>query len=387
MKIKPKTRKVSRKAKKVIPKAEKVIAKTRQNSHKINEKNHTDSNIACFGKLPYANDYIKYRLDQPRFFNVDHWLYQAYQHLCYEQQGICSPTLIKKLPNYYFIEVLDDSQTPLIACVKPSTDAVGRDYPFTTMHLVTQDVAKQYVSIIPLMYREFFNTTSNVGNTIKFSCQDKDMNLLINNILTSLPMDQVKCRLQDIIIKLRSITLRELAADYLLINQRLSFIELLYGHIAKLRQLNRKNTDMSSKCYKLPLPLMKDNYDYITFWLLLLKTIYKNMNHKYYVIWHDGMGEIFPMMYVYFGSVPVDFIAQMLYQGSNHNSGDCDVDDDGNDNDCGGNGGYGRDDGYDGAGLTSDAKDRVMPSTDATIDTLTDTDILAMNLFDFVCQM
>lgn len=284
--------------------------------------NYKDLTITCVGKLPFANDYIKYQLDHPRLLKLYNWIHQAYQGLQLESKKRGTLVTIEQLPTCYFIEVDDNDKIPLIACIKQSKDTIGRDYPCTMMHPIAKDVARQYVSIIPLMYRDFFISASTIDKGIAQTFQAYCLDSLISKLYGTLPIEQGRNYLMDTIMQLNRLSLCDLTQHYMSRFHELSFIDFLYNHISMLRSLNNGQGSIHSQYFKIPLPSQDDNFYYVTFWLLLFETLCSEKNDRYYAIWHDGGRKQLSMMYVYFGTVPFQFAADILLGDGDEYSND-----------------------------------------------------------------
>lgn len=233
--------------------------------------------IAATGKLPLHAEFIRYRITPGVTSEFDRWLQEAYSEWHKQKASIA----LQHMPTHYFIHYGANEETlPMLGMIASSTDLSGRVYPFSVLRLLEHPLAKEFRTVIPLLYQQTFAAFDGL---MKTSWQGKPMNVLQQTL------DQLReCNskitrrdaLEAVIYQLNDITLGEMWREMKLTIDLSSFMAQVNVAIRQLKQGTIHGM-------RLPLPHRQDVLPSVVFWLQLLETCLDDRQSPWQVFWQN----------------------------------------------------------------------------------------------------
>src|SRR3990167_9496179 len=274
-------------------------------------KSYPNDLVGCIGKLPIYTEFIRYHLLLPELMNLDHWYQNAYRSFVsyYKKE---SNKIFKNMASHHFLYTATKNCFPMIGTLFASHDMSNRNYPFIIFRLIENPVAREFQSLIPMFYEDFFKNSSHfLSKSLTIHGLSKIF-LEINKLKEYNTYISRRIGLEIVLQKLKQVTLSQYWKNLLPYNSEISFGRLAQTALSVMLKI--KKCLRTSSCIGLRLPLSGGEFFLagIVFWLQLLNTIVCNQQSFQQVFWHLPTENCSPSLMIFFKSLPFDFFLHLI---------------------------------------------------------------------------
>ncbi len=269
--------------------------------HKKAIPKYTRDWIAYSGKLPLHAEFIRYHITPGITADYDRWLQQAYGEW---QKQKTQASLLQELPTHYFVQYGTVEQPlPILGMLTTSQDLSERVYPFSLIRILEHPLAREFRTVIPLLYEETFLQLTQI-----MSCDWKQTNLA--NIQQQ--MDNLRyCNSQ----MTRRDALEMVVAQLNQINVGQWFDDMnLVIHPLDVKQLIEKLKNKEIIGLRLPLPNQLALLPVVVFWLQLLETCLDDKQSSWNFYWHGAGAHHRAALHFYVHPMPAKYFVNCVDQ-------------------------------------------------------------------------
>lgn len=135
--------------------------------------------VACIGKLPICNDFIKINVSSREIVDFYEWMKDGVSHVFRSENISLDKDGLAGQPQYFFLTGVNENNN-LIGIIQKSKDKIGRDYPITILVNVKNSEHKS--EIAPIIYQEFLFETSKILDTLKTDITINDFSKKVEEI-------------------------------------------------------------------------------------------------------------------------------------------------------------------------------------------------------------
>jgi len=267
--------------------------------------------MGCCGKMPLHGDFIKHNLKVREAVTLDDWI----------QDGV---TLLnrrfedrwKKVfhlsPNYRFVFAGNENDKTMTGVIAPSSDKVGRSYPFVMFRATDNSTLKHHQSITPLA---FADTYKSMDALIAHPWKNEPLDMLLNSIDVTgsqqLDLQSIDWT-ERLLSALERITIGDIWDEILPGSDEKLRVAFMYVVMSSLQTVARRSPTRVHWGLRFPLPAGDDAIKHIVFWLQLSRTAIGQRNWRANFIWNPAAPGIPARLLLFFHQIPASYFTLLV---------------------------------------------------------------------------
>ena len=267
--------------------------------------------FGCCGKLPLHADFIKHNLKVRESVALDDWIQDGVTLLNrrYEEKW---KKVFQLSPNFRFVFCGDENDKTITGVISPSTDKIGRSYPFVVFRASDNPTIKKHQSLAPLA---FFDTYRSIDQLLAKPWKNEQLIDLLGTV-DQFGAQQHNLSDTDWTERLFSIlentTIGDIwdeilpGADE---NLRVSFMHVV---MSSLQTVARRSPHKVHWGLRFPLPSDVSAIKHIVFWLQLSKSAIGDRTWRAHFIWNPAAPGIPARLLLFFHQIPASYFTLLV---------------------------------------------------------------------------
>ena len=134
--------------------------------------------VGCCGKMPLHADFIKHNLKVRELVNLDDWIQDGVTLLNrrYEDKW---KKVFKFSPNFRFVFAGDENDKTVTGVIAPSSDKIGRSYPFVVFRATDNTAIKDNQALAPIAFASAYR---NIDQILAHPWKEGPLATLLNSV-------------------------------------------------------------------------------------------------------------------------------------------------------------------------------------------------------------
>lgn len=267
--------------------------------------------IGCCGKMPLHADFIKHNLKVREVVELDDWIQDGVTLLNrrYEEKW---KKVFEFSPNYRFLFAGDENNKSITGVIAPSTDKIGRSYPFVVFRATDSAFLKDNQAIAPIA---FSSTYRSIDSLLSQSWSDRSLDVLLEAIdeATEQPSSISGEEFTDLMLTMfDTTTMEDLWEDILPDSDDRLRTAFMYIVVSSLQTVARRTPQRVHWGLRLPIPSNEHAMKHIAFWLQLSKMAIGDRSWRANFIWNPAVPGIPARLLLFFHQIPASYFTLLI---------------------------------------------------------------------------
>ncbi len=267
--------------------------------------------IGCCGKLPLHGDFIKHNIKVREAVALDEWVQDGVTLLNRRFEDRWRKVFLLS-PNYRFVFAGDENDKTMTGVIAPSTDKVGRNYPFVMFRASDNATLKHHQAITPLA---FADTYKSFDALVAHPWENEPLDMLLNSIDVT-GSQQIEIQGIDwterLFSMLENTTMGDIWEEILPGADEKLRVAFMYVVVSSLQTVARRSPTRVHWGLRFPLPTGDNAIKHIVFWLQLSKTAIGERNWRANFVWNPAAPGIPARLLLFFHQIPASYFALLV---------------------------------------------------------------------------
>lgn len=267
--------------------------------------------FGCCGKLPVHADFIKHNLKVREGVALDDWIQDGVTLLNrrYEEKW---KKVFQLSPNFRFVFCGDETDKTISGVISPSTDKIGRCYPFVVFRASDNATIKKHQALAPLAFLE---TYQNIDQMLNRPWKDTPLAEFLSEF------EQTAGQLQELqetdwterlFSVLENTTIGEVWEAILPGADERLRTQFMYVVMSSLQTVARRGPQKVHWGLRFPLPTDVSAIKHIVFWLQVCKAAIGDRSWRAHFLWNPAAPGIPPRLLLFFHQIPASYFALLI---------------------------------------------------------------------------
>ncbi len=267
--------------------------------------------VGCCGKMPLHADFIKHNLKVREAVSLDEWVQDGVTLLNrrYEEKW---KKVFQLCPKFRFVFAGDENDKTITGVISPSTDKIGRSYPFVVFRATDDATVKNNQALAPIA---FASTYRCIDEVLMQPWQDGQLDALLSSIdeAATQQLDIHSMDWTDLLsTMLDGTSMEDLWNDILPESDDKLRTAFMYAVMSSLQTVARRTPQRVHWGIRFPLPTTDSAIKHIAFWLQLSKTAIGERDWRAHFIWNPAVPGIPARLLVFFHQIPASYFTLLI---------------------------------------------------------------------------
>ncbi len=267
--------------------------------------------IGCTGKMPLHSEFIKHNLKLREIVALDNWMLDGVT-LMNRRYSENWKEQFNQAPLHNFVFTGAGDEHAVVGVIKPSSDKIGRSYPFSVFSATDTKFFKEAQALMPLAYHEFLSSVNQVVNRDWTQDCVSDLTAKIDALEPTLN-NKNKRELIDLEMHLlKNVTMKEFWEEILPgadLKTRSSFVRTI---MCALQSVARRSPQRVHWGVRFPLPGKAHNLTYVVFWLQLCESVLGGRTWRSHYFWNMPSIGNSSKLTVFFKQISASYFSQLI---------------------------------------------------------------------------
>lgn len=284
--------------------------KSKQNKAEVSQPAIHDL-VGCCGKMPLHADFIKHNIKIREAVTLDEWVQDGVTLLNrrYEEKW---KRVFELSPNYRFAFIGDEENKTITGVITPSSDKIGRSYPFVMFRATDNSSIRKQQSLLPLAFAKTYDT---MDQMLRLPWKDKSLELLLNTIGDTAAFHQDLNEVdwaERLSTYLDGYSIGQIWEDILPGADEKTRAAFMYVVMSSLQTVARRSPQRVHWGLRLPLPSGEKVIQHLVFWLQLSSTVLRDRKWRANFIWNPAVPGIPARLLLFFHQIPASYFTLLI---------------------------------------------------------------------------
>ena len=274
----------------------------------------SDNKVACIGKLPMSNEFVKINAVSREIIDFYKWMQEGVVHM-YRSGNISQFYGATEISIQHFVLMGFSGDNIMIGSMQKSNDKAGREYPVIILSSI--NVKSEFIDIISCVYHDFLQTTLDVLNSVKLDVSLSEFNEKLKGIDISKYndcFDNKKISNDNFLKETRLFDFVESVSPNTGNQYAFNFFSYLKIQLTTIARRTSKRVDWG---LRLPLSKEGDNSLTISFWIKLCTTFIGESNIRVNYSWSSTSH--YSYLNIFFKQIPASYFDCVITNGRHGN--------------------------------------------------------------------